>query len=159
MNTSLSTKQLQWRYATKKFDSEQKISEQKLDIIKESFNLTATSYGLQPIKLIVVSNKDIQESLVAQSWNQRQVADASHLLIFCIEKKLSAEYIKTYFERVKDIRNTPDEIIKPFQKFLIEDFEKGKYLYVKEDLTQLNKEKCRWGLSKDDVTPAQIFLY
>ena len=123
MNTSLSTKQLQWRYATKKFDSEQKISEQKLDIIKESFNLTATSYGLQPIKLIVVSNKDIQESLVAQSWNQRQVADASHLLIFCIEKKLSAEYIKTYFERVKDIRNTPDEIIKPFQKFLIEDFE------------------------------------
>ena len=93
MNTSLSTKQLQWRYATKKFDSEQKISEQKLDIIKESFNLTATSYGLQPIKLIVVSNKDIQESLVAQSWNQRQVADASHLLIFCIEKKLSAEYI------------------------------------------------------------------
>lgn len=45
------------------------------------------------------------------------------------------------------------------KKFLIEDFEKGKYLYVKEDLTELNGEQCRWGLSKDDVTPAQIFEF
>jgi DNA polymerase elongation subunit (family B) len=62
----------------------------------------------------------------------------------------------------KDIYIVDDEnyfTLNGSKKFLIEDFEKGKYLYVKEDLTQLNKEKCRWGLSKDDVTPAQIFEF
>ncbi len=62
----------------------------------------------------------------------------------------------------KDIYIADDEnyfTLNGSKKFLIEDFEKGKYLYVKEDLTQLNKEKCRWGLSKDDVTPAQIFEF
>lgn len=62
----------------------------------------------------------------------------------------------------KDIYIADDEnyfTLNGSKKFLIEDFEEGKYLYVKEDLTQLNKEKCRWGLSKDDVTPAQIFEF
>lgn len=118
-----STKMLNWRYATKKFDPDRQLPEHKLKAIKESFNLTATSYGLQPIKLVVINNKKLQESLVEHSWNQRQVADASHLLVFCIEATLNADYIKNYFKRVKDIRNTPEEILKPFQSFLLEDFE------------------------------------
>ena len=123
MSETLSTKQLRWRYATKKFNAEKSLSAEKIETIKQSFNLTATSYGLQPLKLVIIQDKKIQESLVEHSWNQRQVVDASHLLVICIERTLNAEYIKDYFTRVKDIRNTPDEIIKPFQAYLLEDFE------------------------------------
>lgn len=113
---------LEWRYAVKKFDPNKILSKEKVSVLKKAFNLTATSYGLQPVKLIIVSNKELQKTLKASSWNQAQVEDASHLLIFCIENEIDDVYIKKYFERVKNIRNTPDEILAPFQNFLIEDF-------------------------------------
>ena len=61
---SIIIEQLQWRYATKKFDATKKLSEEKLNILKESFNLTATSYGLQPLKLVVVGNDAVKKKLV-----------------------------------------------------------------------------------------------
>ena len=115
-------KKLQWRYATKKFDAKKYISEEKLHVLKEAFNLTATSYGLQPIKLLIINDKVLQESLVKHSMNQVQVAQASHLLVFCIDTNIDDNYINTYFNRVKTIRNTPDEIINPFKNFLLDDF-------------------------------------
>ena len=115
---------LQWRYATKKFDSKLYISNEKLNILKEAFNLTATSYGLQPIKLVIVKDKALQASLVEHSMNQEQVAQASHVLVFCIETKIDEDYIEAYFSRVKTIRDTPDDISKPFKDYLIEDFKR-----------------------------------
>ncbi|UOB17764.1 NAD(P)H-dependent oxidoreductase [Abyssalbus ytuae] len=115
---------LRWRYATKKFDSLKKIPQKKIDIIKQSFNLTATSYGLQPVKLIIVEDTEIRKKLVEYSWNQTQVVEASHLLVFCTINKIDANYIRTYYQLIKKIRNTPDEILKPFEDFLIEDFDK-----------------------------------
>ena len=56
--------QLKWRYATKKFDETKKVSSDTIETLKEAFNLTATSYGLQPIKLVIIKNKDIQQQLV-----------------------------------------------------------------------------------------------
>ncbi len=114
---------LKWRYATKKFNSEKILPKKELDQLKEAFNLTATSYGLQPVTLVILKDKKQREQLVPHSWNQTQVADASHLLIFCVEEKLSPAYIQKYFERVKTIRNTPDEILKPFEEFLLDSFE------------------------------------
>ena len=113
---------LQWRYATKKFDSLKYISDKKIEILKHAFNLTATSYGLQPIKLLVIKDKKLQEKLVVHSMNQMQVAQASHLLVFCIQSQMDKNYIKKYFERVQEIRNTPKSILQPFENFLIEDF-------------------------------------
>ena len=52
---------LKWRYAVKKFDHHKILSDNQINILKQAFNLTATSYGLQPIKLVVVKNKDIQK--------------------------------------------------------------------------------------------------
>ena len=115
-------KKLQWRYATKKFDAKKSISTEKLNILKEAFNLTATSYGLQPIKLVVINDKVLQANLVKHSMNQEQVEQASHLLVFCIDTNVDENYIEAYFNRVKTIRNTPDEILNPFKNFLLEDF-------------------------------------
>ncbi len=115
---------LKWRYATKKFDSSKYVSDDKIDILKQAFNLTATSYGLQPIKLVVVKNKKLQKKLVQFSMDQKQVAQASHLLVFCIINTIDKDYITKYFNTVKEIRNTPDSILTPFREFLIEDFKK-----------------------------------
>ncbi len=114
---------LEWRYATKSFDEDKMVSEEKLQTIYKAFNLTATSYGLQPLKLVVISNKELQKQLVEHSMQQQQVAQASHILVFCIETEIDKTYIETYFERIKEIRQTPDNILSSFREFLIEDFE------------------------------------
>jgi nitroreductase len=113
-----SIENLKWRYAVKKFDQNKALTEAQINILKEAFNLTATSYGLQPVKLVVIKNKEIQQSLLAHSWNQQQVADASHLLVLCIQNELTSKDIESYFNLVKSTRNTSDEIINPFKNFL-----------------------------------------
>ncbi|SKB86065.1 hypothetical protein SAMN05660776_0140 [Salegentibacter holothuriorum] len=116
-------KALQWRYATKKFNPEKILSTEKINILKEAFNLTATSYGLQPLKMVVLRNKELQEKLKSASWEQQQLNTASHVLVICIEKKVDKNFIEQYFKRVKHIRETPDEILDPFKKSLVASFE------------------------------------
>ena len=82
-------KKMQWRYACKKFDASKKLSPQKLQLLKEAFNLTATSYGLQPLKMMVIGDEELKAQLVQHSMNQLQVRDASHLLVLCIEDEVN----------------------------------------------------------------------
>lgn len=113
-----SIQNLKWRYAVKKFDSTRLLSQRQINILKEAFNLTATSYGLQPIKLVIVNNKELQKKLVEHSYNQQQVEQASHLLVFCVDPYLNEKDVENYFDRVQKVRNTPDEIINPFRNYL-----------------------------------------
>ncbi|MEM7185781.1 MAG: NAD(P)H-dependent oxidoreductase [Bacteroidota bacterium] len=113
---------LRWRYATKKFDPSKTLSEEKLNVLKEAFNLTATSYGLQPLKMVVISDPGVKEQLVPLSMDQLQVRDASHVLVLCKEEQLTSEYIIEHFNRVEATRNTPREILDPFQEFLVTSF-------------------------------------
>jgi nitroreductase len=115
-------KKLQWRYATKKFDPAKTVTEEKLDIIKQAFNLTATSYGLQPLKLLIISDPEVKKRLVPLSMDQLQVRDASHVLVFCTETAVSSQFIKGHFNRVEAIRNTARDILNPFENFLLESF-------------------------------------
>lgn len=115
-------KKLEWRYACKKFDPCKKLSEEKLEVLKKSFNLTATSYGLQPLKMVVIEDSAIKEQLVSMSMNQFQVRDASHVLVLCIESEVQEKFIKEHFERVEDIRKTSRKILDPFEKNLIQSF-------------------------------------
>ncbi len=113
-----SIENLEWRYATKKFDATKSLSNSQINILKEAFNLTASSYGLQPVKMVVIQNKEIQNQLVEHSWNQPQVAQASHVLVLCIPKEYTIKDVENYFSLVKNIRNTPDEILNPFKEML-----------------------------------------
>jgi len=115
---------MKWRYAVKKFDSEKLLPEEKVERLKEAFNLTATSYGLQPITLLVIKSKDIQKRLVAHSFEQQQVAQASHILVICIKNTIDADYISRYFEQIKKMRNVSDEILEPFKNDLVDSFSK-----------------------------------
>lgn len=117
MNT---IQQLEWRYAAKKFDGNKELSYEKLDTIKQAFNLTATSFGLQTIKLIIVKNKALRSSLVEHSYGQSQVTEASHLLVICIQENINEDHIKDYYTNIKKIRATPDEVLNPYKKHLID---------------------------------------
>ncbi|MFZ4648083.1 MAG: NAD(P)H-dependent oxidoreductase [Patescibacteria group bacterium] len=78
---------LEWRYATKKFDSQKKVSTENLNKILEAVRLAPTSYGLQPFRLEVIENKPENTSklseLKAAAWDQAQIDSCSHLLVFC----------------------------------------------------------------------------
>lgn len=111
---------LEWRYATKKFDPSKKLSNQQIETLKKAFNLTATSFGLQPLKMIVINNKELQEKFVPHSYYQRQVADASHLLVFCIENDTTSKDINNYFDLEKKVRALDESVITKFRKQLVE---------------------------------------
>ncbi|MDO6808166.1 nitroreductase family protein [Zobellia galactanivorans] len=119
-----SIKNLEWRYAVKKFDSEKILPQEKIERLKQAFNLTATSYGLQPITLVVIHNKELQKELVEHSFGQQQVVQASHVLVICIQSDIDEAYISRYFEQVKKIRGTSPDILDPFKKALVADFSK-----------------------------------
>jgi nitroreductase len=129
---------LKWRYAVKKFDTDKELSEAQVNTLKEAFNLTATSFGLQPLKLIVIKNKVVQEKLVPFSWNQPQILQASHLLVLCIQDNYTTKEVENYFNLVQKIRNTPDAIINPFKKFLTAEISKK----TQEELYNSNKNQA-----------------
>ena len=131
MSMSNTIENLEWRYAVKRFDENKILTEEKIEILKKAFNLTATSYGLQPIKLVVLKNKKLQQELVQHSFNQPQVGQASHVLILCIERKVDTRYITSYFDRVKQVRGTSDEILDPFKDALVDDFSKKEEAEIK----------------------------
>jgi len=122
---------LEWRYATKKFDPSKKLSNEQVDTLKKAFNLTPTSFGLQPLKLIVIQNKELQEKFVEHSYYQRQVADASHLLVLCIEDDTTVDDVNAYFDLEKKVRKIDEDVISDFRKQLV-DMYKNKSLEDKQ---------------------------
>lgn len=117
-------KHLKWRYATKKFDATNKLKASKLNILKEAFNLTATSFGLQTINLVVVENADLRKLLLAHTYNQAQIVDASHLLVICIKESIDDKDVNDYFDNIKNIRETPETILSPYRHNLIKTMQK-----------------------------------
>lgn len=106
---------LQWRYATKKFDATKLLSDDKIEVLKQAFNLTPTSFGLQTIKLIVVKDKAIMSKLVAPAYYQKQVVDASHLLVFCVQTDVLDADVDAHFDNINSIRETPETILAPYR--------------------------------------------
>lgn len=114
---------LEWRYATKKFDPEKIIPQEKIKVLKRAFNLTPTSYGLEPLKLVIVKNPTLKKQLYKYSYNQEQVLTASHLCVFCIETGINTAFIERNFERIQEIRDTPVKILSPYKEFLLNHFD------------------------------------
>ena len=107
---------LNWRYATKKFDESKKLSKEKLDVLKQAFNLTALSYGLQTLKLIVISDEKVKSDMVALCYGQEQVKNASHVLAICIQNDVNEKDVDNHFDNIKRIRKTPELVLAKYRK-------------------------------------------
>jgi len=111
--------QLNWRYATKQFDPQRKISAEHWEALEEALVLTPSSYGLQPWKFVVVKDPAIREKLVPASWGQHQIADASHLVVFAVKKNLTEQDIDNYVKRIAEVRGIPPESLAEFRGYMV----------------------------------------
>lgn len=112
---------LNWRYATKKFDSTKKVSQEDIEKLMEATRLSASSYGFQPYKILNIEDKALREKLQPASWGQSQIIDASHMFVFCHYKDLTDDMIDEYMALKSKIQNIPLENLKGYG-----DFVKGK---------------------------------
>lgn len=106
---------MNWRYATKKFDSNKKVSEIDFDEIIEAGRLAPTSYGLHPFKIIVVRDKEMRGKLKEKAWGQSQVTDASHYIVLCSLKEISSDYVSKFVKLTADERKVSEESLKSFR--------------------------------------------
>lgn len=107
-----------WRYATKKFDTTKKVSAEDLETLKKAISLTATSYGLEPYKILIVENPATRQQLVAASWGQTQIIDASHLFVFASVVDFGTEEMDAYFKNLTETRQIPMEAVQGYADFM-----------------------------------------
>ena len=100
---------LSWRYAAKKMDATQVVPEEKVDRILEAIRLSASSSGLQPYQVLVITDAETKAKIRAHAWNQSQVTDASHLLVFAAWDHYTAERINLMFDLVNEQRGIRNE--------------------------------------------------
>lgn len=106
---------LKWRYATQKFDSSKKIAPATWAALEETLVLAPSSFGAQPWKFFVVNDPAVRERLSAASWGQRQVVDASHLVVFALRKNLDADHIDRHVARTAEVRAVEKESLEKFR--------------------------------------------
>ena len=102
---------LHWRYATKKFDPTKKIPDSVWKTLEQSLVLSPSSFGLQPWKFFVVKSPEIRNQLLEASWGQKQVVDASHLVVLAIKKDVDNEDVDRYIARMAEVRDVPQDSI------------------------------------------------
>jgi nitroreductase len=112
-------KQLQWRYATKKFDPTRRIAPNDWSALVTSLVLTPSSFGLQPWRFYVVTDAETKARLPAISWGQNQVNDASHVVVFALRHNLSEADVDRYIERICEIRGGLPESLAGFKKMMV----------------------------------------
>ncbi|WP_346859790.1 NAD(P)H-dependent oxidoreductase [uncultured Draconibacterium sp.] len=98
---------LNWRYATKKYDPTRKVAQEDVDKIVEAARLAPTSSGLQQFRVIVISNQDLKKKIVPIAWGQEIVADCSHLLVFAAWDRYTEERIDQIYNLTTDERGLP----------------------------------------------------
>ena len=97
---------LNWRYATKRMEKK-KVTSKKLDAILDAIQLSASSFGLQPYTVLVVKNQNTKLKLQAAAYNQAQVGESSHVLVFCVPQTITAADVSTFIKLVADTRGMP----------------------------------------------------
>jgi nitroreductase len=152
-----------WRYATKKYDATKKVSEADLATLKEAIRLSASSFGLQLYKVLIVENPEVRAQLQPASWGQTQIVDASHLLVFANQTTVTEADVDAYINNVAATRNMPLESLTGYG-----DYMKGAIANMPEEVKPIWTAKQTYiALSnllnaaaelKIDVTPMEGFV-
>jgi nitroreductase len=116
---------LEWRYATKAFDT-RKLPDATWAALEESLRLTPSSYGLQPWKFIVVNDPALRARLRPVSWNQTQVTDASHLLVFARRTEITEKDVNDFFHQMVSERGADAAKLEPYRQMMLGGVVQGK---------------------------------
>ncbi|HPW97016.1 MAG TPA: NAD(P)H-dependent oxidoreductase [Flavobacterium sp.] len=107
-----------WRYATKKFDASKKVSKEDLDTLKEAIRLSSSSYGLQPYKVFIIENPELRRKLQPAAWNQSQIVDASHVVVFANVVNFGDEEIDNYIQNLIKTRGIELASVQGYADFM-----------------------------------------
>ena len=111
--------QLNWRYATKKFDAAKKIPAADWAALEESLILAPSSYGLQPWKFIVITDPAVKARLVPASWGQTQPADSSHLVVLAVKTGLGEDHVEKFLDRQVQVRGGTKESLAQYKGMIL----------------------------------------
>jgi len=111
--------QLHWRYATKKFDTTRKIPADLWSPLEEALVLTPSSYGLQPWKFVVVTDAALRQQLKGASWNQAQITDASHLVVFTAKKTTTPADVNHLIQTTAQMRGIPPAALDQYKNMML----------------------------------------
>lgn len=109
---------LNWRYATKKYDASRKISEGDLEKLKQAVQLSVSSMGLQPYKVLVISDPEVRAKLAPAAYNQDGITNASHVFVFAAEQNLDKKHVDAYLDNIVAVRGVSREDLKGFEDML-----------------------------------------
>jgi nitroreductase len=151
-----------WRYATKKFDTTKKISKQDLETLKEAIRLSASSFGLQPYRILIIENPELRAKLQPAAWGQSQIVDASQLIVFANITNFGETEIDASIANTTKTRGLPADALKGYG-----DFMKSKIVILPEDVRNTWASKQTYlalgnlmnaaSELKIDVTPMEGF--
>ncbi|NJB84412.1 nitroreductase [Lewinella marina] len=109
---------LKWRYATKRFDATRQVGTEDLQTLKEATNLAASSFGLQPYRVLVIEDPKVKEQLREASYNQPQLTESSHVFVFAAKRDLTPEYIDSYVDRIAEVRGVARENLDGYAEYM-----------------------------------------
>ena len=110
---------LEWRYATKKFDSNKKISADDLSTLLNTIQLAPSSYGLQHYKILVVEDAATREQLKEAAYGQSQLTDASQVIVFAAETEINEAYVKRFIDDVASKRQVDRSYLEQYEKVIL----------------------------------------
>lgn len=110
---------LNWRYATKSFDSSKKIDSTLLSKLLDSSRLSPSSFGLQPWKFFVVEDLAIREKLKSHAWNQPQITECSHLVVFANRASVDEDYINNFTAQIEKERGLAVGSVDPYKSMIL----------------------------------------
>ncbi len=110
---------LRWRYAVKQFDNTRKIDAPVWTALEESLLLSPSSFGLQPWKFIVIDDSQLRTQLRVASWNQSQITDASHLVVFARRSEITSDDVERYVERIAQVRGVTTASVGDYKKLML----------------------------------------
>jgi nitroreductase len=108
---------MNWRYATKRMTGA-KVSQEKLDRILEAIRLSASSTGLQPYTILVLEDQELRKRLQPLAYNQPQIVEASHLLIFAAWADITIEQVKEFINNIAETRGVSLDSLKAYQTMI-----------------------------------------
>lgn len=109
---------LKWRYATKQYDTEKKLSAEQMNTLKEALRLAPSSFGLQPWHFIVVENAEVRAKLRAAGYDQPQITDASHFVVLATEKNVNAALVEKYMQSIALTKGVAVEALSGFSDMI-----------------------------------------
>jgi nitroreductase len=106
---------LNWRYATKKFNAAYQLTDEQLSTVKEIIQLSPASFGLQPYKVLIVTDVEKRNALKEVSYGQTQITDASALLVFVRNKTVNEGDVDAFVQNIVETRGVPKEMLAEYE--------------------------------------------